>query len=116
MHFQRISECPEVKMPLTNFAKIFGPTIVGYSCAEPDQHMMFAETQIQFSVMFALLNIPTDYWNRFITLKVPTKSEEQREIETYGSKFYSGTPSMKIVRKERKFYDTPPYINKNKKK
>lgn len=118
MHFQRISECPEVKMPLTNFAKIFGPTIVGYSCPEPDQHMMFAETQIQFSVMFALISIPTDYWNRFINLSQPTKKEEQREMETYGSKFYSGTPSMKVVRKERKFYNTPPYtaINKNKKK
>jgi Rac GTPase-activating protein 1 len=118
MHFQRITACPEVKMPLTNFAKIFGPTIVGYSCPEPDQHMMFAETQIQFSVMFALLNIPTDYWNRFINLSQATKKEEQRELETYGSKFYSGTPSMKVVRKERKFYNTPPYtaINKTKKK
>lgn len=116
MHFQRISECPDVKMPLTNFAKIFGPTIVGYSCPEPDQQMMFAETQIQFSVMFALLSIPTDYWNKFINLCHPTQQEEKREIETYGSKFYSGTPSMKIVRKERKFYNTPPYTAIAKKK
>lgn len=116
MHFQRISECPEVKMPLTNFAKIFGPTIVGYSCPEPDQHMMFAETQVQFTVMFALLSIPTDYWNRFIILDQPTKQEQKREIETYGSKFYSGTPSMKIGRKERKFYNTPPYSAISKKK
>lgn len=116
MHFQRISECPDVKMPLTNFAKIFGPTIVGYSCPEPDQQMMFAETQIQFSVMFALLNIPTDYWNKFINLCNPTQQEEKREVETYGSKFYSGTPSMKIARKERKFYNTPPYSAIAKKK
>lgn len=116
MHFQRISECPDVKMPLTNFAKIFGPTIVGYSCPEPDQHMMFAETQVQFTVMFALLSIPTDYWNRFINLDQPTKQEQKREIETYGSKFYAGTPSMKIGRKERKFYNTPPYSAISKKK
>lgn len=119
MHFQRISECPEVKMPLTNFAKIFGPTIVGYSCPEPDQHMMFAETQIQFSVMFALLSIPTDYWNRFIILDQPTKQEQKREIETYGygSRFYSDTQSMKVGRsKERKFYNTPPYSAIAKKK
>lgn len=90
MHFQRISECPEVKMPATNFAKIFGPTIVGYSCQNPDQHKVFAETQIQFSVMFALLNIPTDYWNKFIALDHATHQEEQKAIETYGSKFYSG--------------------------
>jgi Rac GTPase-activating protein 1 len=116
MHFQRISECPEVKMPLTNFAKIFGPTIVGYSCAEPDQHMMFAETQIQYSVLLALLSMPIDYWHKFIALDQPTRQEQRREIETYGSKFYSGTPSMKIVRKERKFYNTPPYSAIAKKK
>lgn len=116
MHFQRIAECAEVKMPLTNFAKIFGPTIVGYSSAEPDQHTMFAETQIQFSVMFALLSIPTSYWNKFIRLDQPTKQEEQREVETYGSRFYSGTPSMGPLRKDRKFYNTPPYSAISKKK
>lgn len=116
LHFQRIAEYPEVKMPLTNFAKIFGPTIVGYSCQDPDQNMMFAETQVQFSVMFALLTIPTEYWNRYIMLDQPTQAEQQREVENYGSKFYSGTPSMRVVRKERKFYNTPPYSSVNKKK
>jgi Rac GTPase-activating protein 1 len=98
LHFQRISECPDVKMPLTNFAKIFGPTIVGYSCADPDQHKMFAETQVQFSVMFSLLNVPTDYWIKFITLNQATESEEKRAIETYGSKFYSGKLNLGIHR------------------
>lgn len=118
MHFQRIAECPDVKMPLTNFAKIFGPTIVGYSCPDPDQNMMIAETQVQYSVVFALLTIPTEYWNRYIMLDQLTKTEEKREMESYGSRFYSGTPSMRVVRKERKFYNTPPYpatINKKKK-
>lgn len=116
MHFQRISECPDVKMPLDNFAKIFGPTIIGYSCPEPDQRKMFDETEIQYSVMKALLGIPTDYWNKFILLDQPTKQEEKRELETYGSRFYSGTPSMKFQRKERKFYNTPPYSAVAKKK
>lgn len=116
MHFQRISDCPEVKMPSTNFAKIFGPTIVGYSTHEPDQHAMFAETQVQYSVMFALLNVPTEYWNKFIFLDQLTREEEEKEIATYGSKFYSGTPSLKIIRKEKKFYNTPPYSAISKKK
>jgi Rac GTPase-activating protein 1 len=93
LHFQRIAECPEVKMPLSNFAKVFAPTIVGYSSAEPEEHKMFAETQIQYSVMFSLLNIPTDYWTRFIILERLTEKEEKKAIETYGSKFY-----------QRKFY------------
>ena len=89
-HFQRIAECPAVKMPLTNFAKIFGPTIVGYTCSELDQHKIFAETQIQYNVMFSLLSIPTDYWNQFVNLDAPTKKEEIKAFESYGSKFYSG--------------------------
>lgn len=91
LHFQRIAECPDVKMPLTNFAKIFGPTIIGYSSPNPDEHKVFAETQVQYSVMFSLLNIPTDYWNKFITLDTITPYEERKAIENYGSKFYSGT-------------------------
>lgn len=88
LHFQRIAECPEVKMPLSNFAKVFAPTIVGYSSAEPEDHKMFAETQIQYSVMFSLLNIPTDYWTKFIILERLTEREEKKAAETYGSKFY----------------------------
>lgn len=90
LHFQRIAECPQVKMPLTNFAKIFAPTILGYSCVNPDQHKIFAETQVQYSVMFSLLNIPTDYWSKFIVLDQITPQEEKKAIENYGSKFYSG--------------------------
>lgn len=88
-HFQRIAECPEVKMPLTNFAKIFGPTIVGYSCADPEQNKMFAETNIQFMVMSCLLKIPTDYWSQFVNVDAP-KSNSNEPIDGYGSKFYLG--------------------------
>lgn len=37
-------------MPVSNLAKVFGPTIVGYSSADPDQHAIFTETIIQASV------------------------------------------------------------------
>lgn len=37
-------------MPPTNIAKIFGPTLVGYSSNDPDQHAIFTETIIQASV------------------------------------------------------------------
>ncbi len=99
-------------MPLTNFAKIFGPTLVGYSCADPEQNKMFAETQIQYSVMVCLLSISTDYWNKFVALEVSEKDPPSDLIDNYGTKFYSGTPSLKLNRKERKFYATPPYTKK----
>lgn len=96
LHFQRIAEYPEVKMPLTNFAKIFGPTIIGYSSVNPDQHTVFAETQIQYSVMFSLLSIPTDYWSKFIVLDQFTAQEQKKAIENYGSKFYAGKHLVNI--------------------
>lgn len=37
-------------MPSENLAKIFGPTILGYSSADPDQHAIFTETMIQRDV------------------------------------------------------------------
>lgn len=39
-----------MKMPPSNIAKIFGPTLVGYSSNDPDQHAIFTETIIQASV------------------------------------------------------------------
>lgn len=37
-------------MNTENLAKIFGPTVLGYSSADPDQHEIFAETMIQRDV------------------------------------------------------------------
>lgn len=37
-------------MGMANLAKIFGPTVLGYSSANPDQHSIFMETMIQKDV------------------------------------------------------------------
>lgn len=37
-------------MPISNIAKIFGPTIIGYSSADPDQYAIYTETMIQANV------------------------------------------------------------------
>lgn len=49
--FFRVAENIAIKMPIENIAKIFGPTIVGYSSADPDQHALYTETMIQYSVI-----------------------------------------------------------------
>lgn len=49
-YFTSVAECKQVKMPPTNIAKIFGPTLVGYSSNDPDQHAIFTETIIQANV------------------------------------------------------------------
>lgn len=110
-HFQRIANVPEVKMPITNIAKVFGPTIVGYSSPFPEQQAIFAETHIQFTVMRDLLNIPTDYWARFVNIEIERPVDNKDNYKTMD--FYSKS-GMKSAQKERKYYATPPYSNKKK--
>lgn len=116
-HFQRIAECKDVMMPLVNLARVFAPTIVGYSSENLDSHATFAETVIQFNVLESLLNIPTDYWSQFVNVEPETERDEdfqQRSYAALNAKSYMGTPLLKSGRKERKFYATPPYPSKKK--
>lgn len=93
-----------MKMPPSNIAKIFGPTLIGYSSNDPDQHAIFTETIIQASVsvfcrrftgsigqlfqhffiqvMEMLLKIPADYWEQFVNIKSnenPSEKNDNRE-------------------------------------
>ncbi|XP_076065683.1 rac GTPase-activating protein 1-like isoform X2 [Oratosquilla oratoria] len=70
VHLQKVSECPDCKMPVSNLAKVFGPTVVGYSCQEPDPSTMLCETRKQQMVMEKLLEITNDYWNPFLNPSV----------------------------------------------
>nr|CAD7430474.1 unnamed protein product [Timema monikensis] len=65
LHLQRVMESPEVKMPIDNIAKVFGPTLVGYSSNDPTPITILNETKKQTAVMQFLLRIPEDYWMRF---------------------------------------------------
>ncbi|XP_055602733.1 rac GTPase-activating protein 1 [Uranotaenia lowii] len=112
-HFQRIAECKEVKMPLDNLARVFAPTIVGYSSPDLDAHATFAETVIQYNILESLLNISTDYWSQFVDVEEPAPEDLLKSYTTSNSKNYMGTPLLKS-RKERKFYATPPYPVKKK--
>lgn len=116
-HFQRIAECKEVKMPLENLARVFAPTIVGYSSPDLDTHATFAETVIQFNILESLLNISTDYWSQFVNVaeEEPVEEYQPKSYGTLNAKSYMGTPLLKSGRKERKFYATPPYPASKKK-
>lgn len=90
LHLQRVSSSPECKMPISNLAKIFGPTLVAYSSQEPSITML-NETRNQvavredisimrlsllqvtrkfaynvFQIVEALLQIPSDYWVNYV--------------------------------------------------
>nr|XP_029727344.1 rac GTPase-activating protein 1-like isoform X2 [Aedes albopictus] len=117
-HFQRIAECKLVKMSLNNLARVFAPTLVGYSSETVDKHAMFAETVIQVNVLEGLFNIPTDYWAQFVNVEPESDRDDvppQKPYVTLNAKSYMGTPLLKSGRKERKFYATPPYPSSKKK-
>ena len=46
LHLRRVAECRENKMSISNLAKILGPTVVGYSTADPTTDNMVAEVRI----------------------------------------------------------------------
>lgn len=39
-------------MPASNLAKVFGPTVIGYSVPDPEPLQMINETKYQAMVMF----------------------------------------------------------------
>lgn len=99
-----VANSEPAQMPIENLAKIFGPTVLGYSCADPDHHAILSETMVQkdvndkrefdslaidmqlwqianltffFQVMENLLKIPADYWMPFIDS--PPKSASSKD-------------------------------------
>uniref|UniRef100_A0A131XYA5 Putative gtpase-activating protein n=1 Tax=Ixodes ricinus TaxID=34613 RepID=A0A131XYA5_IXORI len=70
LHLQLVSETPETKMPISNLARVFGPTVVGYSMPDidlvPNVHL---ETEKQARVMESILNIPSEYWKTYMDVE-----------------------------------------------
>lgn len=64
--FFSVAEAEVCKMPVTNLARIFGPTIVGYSCPEPDPEMALKQLKKQHLVSYY-------FYKRFIYLIVKKK-------------------------------------------
>lgn len=62
----RVAESPAVKMPIGNLAKVFGPTIVGYSENDLDAQTMLRETKKQQMVLETLLSINERFWKQFV--------------------------------------------------
>ncbi|XP_069957959.1 rac GTPase-activating protein 1 isoform X3 [Cherax quadricarinatus] len=99
-HLQRVAECPECKMPISNLAKVFGPTLVGYSVAEPDPSTMVMETRQQQQVMEKLLEISSDYWSTFINVTDENiYSGVQQPTPDNGGSLLGGLPSVNTRRR-----------------
>ncbi|XP_012282678.1 rac GTPase-activating protein 1 [Orussus abietinus] len=116
LHLQRVSSTPECKMPISNLAKVFGPTLVGYSCQEPTPTSMLSETKSQVAIVESLLKIPSDYWANFVN------PESLNGIGTPKAGELRHTPSTESLLKRtvsRGFFNTPlgssrPFMRKKK--
>ncbi|CAN7939741.1 unnamed protein product, partial [Ixodes hexagonus] len=70
LHLQMVSESPETKMPISNLARVFGPTIVGFSVSDMDRvPNVHLETEKQAQVMESILNIPAEYWKTYMDVE-----------------------------------------------
>jgi len=63
LHLMRVSQSPATKMPVHNLAKVFGPTIVGYSSPEPEAMQMLNEPKKQADVLeLLMLGVEVGFW------------------------------------------------------
>ncbi|XP_008546525.1 rac GTPase-activating protein 1 [Microplitis demolitor] len=126
LHLQRVSSTPECKMPISNLAKVFGPTLVGYSSQEPSATSMLSETKTQAAIVESLLKIPSDYWANFVSpdcindIGTPQMGELKHTPSTESllkrtaSRGFFNTPlasSRTFLKKNRKYFATPPHNN-----
>ncbi|XP_014475260.1 PREDICTED: rac GTPase-activating protein 1-like [Dinoponera quadriceps] len=122
LHLQRVSSSPECKMPISNLAKVFGPTLVGYRSQEPSLDML-SETKHQVAIVENLLQIPSDYWDNYVNpantndICTPKTGELRHTPSTESllkrttSRSFFNTPlaaSRTFARRNKKYFATPP--------
>ncbi|KAK2151601.1 hypothetical protein LSH36_357g00003 [Paralvinella palmiformis] len=114
LHLQKISESDECRMTISSLAIVFGPTVVGYSEAEPDHMLMLKETKDQAKVMERLITISHDYWERLINpddnCRTPADYYSTQTPDALRSLLGPvGTPDTSTVDKNRNTWNTPRF-------
>ncbi|KAG5892671.1 hypothetical protein JTB14_004869 [Gonioctena quinquepunctata] len=119
LHLKKIAESPECKMPASNLAKIFAPTIVGYSSDNPDHNKLIEETKGIMKVMNHIIDLPSDYWSSFVNICTAPSSDRLQQTPSTDSLLRPMTCRIftpggradldKSKRKrEGKMFNTPP--------
>ncbi|XP_031455447.1 rac GTPase-activating protein 1-like isoform X2 [Phasianus colchicus] len=66
LHLLRVSRSPDCKMDVLNLSRVFGPTLVGHSSANPTPLTIMEDTPRQCKVVARLLALPSDFWKGFV--------------------------------------------------
>ncbi|NXA07260.1 RGAP1 protein, partial [Sapayoa aenigma] len=76
LHLLRVSRSADCKMDVLNLSRVFGPTLVGHSSANPTPLAIMEDTPRQCKVVARLLSLPPDFWRDFVGMEqenlVPT--------------------------------------------
>uniref|UniRef100_A0A3Q0KD63 Putative rac gtpase activating protein n=1 Tax=Schistosoma mansoni TaxID=6183 RepID=A0A3Q0KD63_SCHMA len=83
LHLKAVSKTPLCQMGEENLAKVFGPTLVGYSCPEPQVMQAISETKPQQDVLRLLFNISDDVYSSFLSDWDNTSEENNEPRTTY---------------------------------
>ncbi|VVC27730.1 Hypothetical protein CINCED_3A023047 [Cinara cedri] len=73
LHLQKVGATPDCKMPVGNLARVFGPTIVGYS-SEASENLYF-DCELSNKVVEEMLKLSPDYWSNFLNNLVPLRAQ-----------------------------------------
>ncbi|XP_028401138.1 rac GTPase-activating protein 1-like [Dendronephthya gigantea] len=128
IHLQKVAQSRECKMPVANIAKVFAPTLVGYSSPHPEPVQMLSEAKIQPKIVEKLLLMPADYWNQFLhvqeeNIRSPPFNPNTHNIDgtpktpqgvcgpsasMLGPAGSEGTPNAKSIKKKGSFLGRTP--------
>ncbi|XP_073969379.1 rac GTPase activating protein tumbleweed isoform X2 [Rhodnius prolixus] len=107
LHLQRVAKVPDCKMPASNLAKVFGPTLIGYSQTEPEN--VYAETNTGNKITSELLDLPSEFWQTFMRESEITHNENDMQKTPSSHSLRSFFPSSGRVKpvKKIKYFETP---------
>ncbi|XP_030755967.1 rac GTPase-activating protein 1-like [Sitophilus oryzae] len=115
LHLQKVADSPDCKMPLENLARVFGPTVVGFSSEDPEPNNLLTETRQQIMVMEQLISLPNDYWSSFLNVNQNSQPVSRGLQQTPSTdsllkpdgRFF--TPRSKRAKRQRVFATPPAY-------
>ncbi|CAF4847550.1 unnamed protein product [Rotaria sp. Silwood1] len=98
LHLQRVSTSPLCRMPIINLSRTMGPAVIGYSSKHISNIDLVGETYQQTRILEFFLNMPSNYWSKFLETNITSTSMNKHQI---------GTP----VLISEHYYQTTPKIN-----
>ncbi|VDP87379.1 unnamed protein product [Echinostoma caproni] len=85
LHLKLVARTPACQMGEDNLAKVFGPTLVGYSCPEPQLMQTVTETRTQQAVVKLLFSVPDHIYSSILSNPPPEDPSGSEQEQTYFS-------------------------------